>query len=67
MVDFLFGKDMKKFLITISPICAILFIFMWISWGLKGVLVFFGAVLFYIVAAFGFTKWVEFVDKHIKD
>ena len=50
-----------------SPICAILFIFMWISWGLKGVLVFFGAVLFYIVAAFWFTKWVEFVDKHIKD
>lgn len=28
---------MKKFLITISPICAILLIFMWISWGLEGV------------------------------
>lgn len=58
---------MKKFLITMSPICAILLISMWISWGLKGMLVFVGAVPFYIVSAFGFTKWVQFVDKHIKD
>ena len=57
---------MKKFLITISPICAILFICMWISWGLEGILVLFCVALAYVFA-FGFAKWVEFVDKHIKD
>jgi len=66
-VDFLFGKDMKKFLITISPLCAVLFILMWISWGLKGALTFFSAVLFTVALTFGFVKWMEFVDKHIKD
>lgn len=58
---------MKKFLITISPICVVLFLFMWISWGLKGALAFFGALLFVFALALGFTKWMEFVDKHIKD
>lgn len=57
---------MKKFLITISPICAILLISMWISWELEGVLVLFCVALSYILV-FGFAKWVEFVDKHIKD
>lgn len=67
MVDFLFGKDMKKFLITISPICVVLFALMCISWGLKGAFIFFGAVLFTAALALGLAKWVEFVDKHIKD
>jgi len=67
MVDFLFGKGMKKFLITISPLCVVLFALMWISWGLKGVLAFFGGVLFAVALAFGLAKWMEFVDKHIKD
>ena len=58
---------MKKFLITVSPIFVVLFILMWISWGLKGVLVFFGGVLSSIALAFGLAKWAEFVDKHIKD
>jgi hypothetical protein len=58
---------MKKFLITISPLCAVLFVLMWISWGLKGVLAFFGTLLFVVALAFVFAKWVEFVDKHIKD
>ena len=58
---------MKKFLITITPLCVVLFVLMWISWGLKGALAFFGAMLFIVALAFGFTKWVEFVDKHIKD
>ena len=58
---------MKKFLITISPLCVVLFVLMWFSLGLKGVLVFFGAVLFAVTFGFVFTKWVEFVDKHIKD
>jgi Ca2+/H+ antiporter len=67
MVDFLFGKDMKKFLITIFPLCVILFVSIWISWGLKAALVFFGSVLFIVTLAFGLSKWIEFVDKHIKD
>jgi Ca2+/H+ antiporter len=58
---------MKKFLITITPLCVVLFVLMWISWGLKGVLAFFGAMLFIVALAFGLDKWVEFVDKHIKD
>lgn len=58
---------MKKFLITISPLCVILFIFMWISLGLKGALIFFGMTPLIVALAFGFAKWVEFVDKHIKD
>lgn len=58
---------MKKFLITIAPLCAILSALMWISWGLKGVLAFFGALLCVVALAFGFVKWMKFVDKHIKD
>ena len=58
---------MKKFLITITPLCVLLFVFMWISWGLKGVLEFFGITLFAVALVFGFAKWMEFVDKHIKD
>jgi hypothetical protein len=67
MADFLFGKNMKKLLVVISPICVVLFIFMWISWGLKGVFVFFGVALFVVVATVLLTKWIELVDKHIKD
>lgn len=58
---------MKKFLITISPLCVILFVFMWISLGLKGALIFFGAAPLIAALTFGFAEWVEFVDKHIKD
>lgn len=58
---------MKKLLITISPLCALLFILMWISCGLKDALLSFGAILLIIALILGFTKWMEFVDKHIKD
>ena len=58
---------MKKFLITIAPLCAILFALMWFSWGLKGAFAFFGAVLFTVALVFGLVKWMDFVDKHIKD
>ena len=67
MADFLFGKYMKKFLITIFPFCVLLFALMWLSWGLKGALAFFGAVMTVVALAFGLAKWMEFVDKHIKD
>jgi hypothetical protein len=66
MVDFLFGKDMKKFLITIAPFVILLFLLMWFSCGLKGALAFFVALLFVVVAIL-LAKWVGFVDKHVKD
>lgn len=58
---------MKKLLITISPLCIVLFVLMWVSWGLKGVVVFFGAVIIFIVVLVALLKWIEFVDKHIKN
>ena len=58
---------MKKFLITISPLCTILFAAMWFSWGLKGAFAFFGVALFVVVTAILMAKWVEFVEKHFND
>lgn len=58
---------MKKLLVVISPICVVSSVFMWISWGLKGVFVFFFTTLLIVVATVLLVKWVEFVDKHIKD
>lgn len=58
---------MKRLLITISPICIVLFVLMWVSWGLKGAVTFFGAVVIFIVVLVALLKWIEFVDKHIKD
>lgn len=58
---------MKKLLISLSPFFVALFVLMWISWGLKGVLAFFGAILFVTVMEFGLVKWIEFVDEHIND
>ena len=58
---------MKKFLITISPLCIVLFILMWISYGLEGAIVFVGAVIFAVALIALFRKWIEFVDKHIED
>lgn len=65
---------MKKDLITISPLCVILFVFLWISQGLKCALVFFGIalkfvgiVLFIVALIYGIGMWVTFIDKHIKD
>lgn len=58
---------MKKFLITMAPFVILLFLFMWFSWGLEGALAFFGILLFIGVLTLGLAKWIEFVDKHIKD
>ena len=58
---------MKKFLIAISPFCAMLFVLMLNSCGLKDALLSFGAILLIIALILGFIKWMEFIDKHIKD
>ena len=58
---------MNKFLITIAPFFILLFLVMLFLLGLKGMLAFFGVVLFTAAFVFGLAKWVDFVDKHIKD
>jgi Ca2+/H+ antiporter len=40
---------------------------MWVSCGLKGAVILLGAVVFIVVLAELLAKWIEFVDKHIKD
>ena len=55
---------MKKFLILILPLCVILFILMWISWGLERTLIFFIVLLLIIIMI---ILWMMFIDKHIKD
>lgn len=56
---------MKKFLITIAPFVILLFLCMLFLWGLKGVLAFFGIVLFTVALTYGTLKWMDFVDKYI--
>ncbi len=58
---------MKKFLITIFPILIVLFIIIWISFGLECAVVYIGVVLSLLVFGAFSIKWIEFVDKHIKD
>ena len=58
---------MKKFLITIFPFCVILFVSIWISCGLEVSLTIIGGLLFIVALSFGLAKWIDFVDKHIKD
>ena len=58
---------MKKILIAIFLLYVISFVLTLISFGLKGALIFLGVVLFTIALAFGFVKWMKFVDKYIKD
>ena len=55
---------MKKLLIIISPLCIILVVPLWVSLELEAVLTLFSAVLFAVILAFGFVKWMKFVDKH---
>lgn len=58
---------MKKFLIIMAPFIILLFLTMLFLWGLKGVLAFFGIILFVVALVFGAFRWADFVDKHIKD
>lgn len=58
---------MKKFLITILPILVILFSCVWIVFGFKYLIAYLIATPIAIILILGIFKWVEFVDKHIKD
>ncbi len=58
---------MKKLLITILPILVILFCCVWIVFGLKDAIAYLIAIPITIILILGIFKWIEFVDKHIKD
>ena len=58
---------MKKFLLSIFPLCVILFVLFWLSFGLKFALTLFGLMLLIAVLAFGFGMWLDFVEEYIKD
>ena len=58
---------MKKVLITMLPILVILFCHIWIVFGLKYAIAYLICIPFGIMLAAALIKWVEFVDKHIKD
>ena len=57
---------MKKFIISIAPPSLISLFLLWFSLGIEGIMVFFEVVLLTIVFVILLTKWLEFVDKHVK-
>lgn len=59
---------MKKLLIFILPIIAIIGIVLWYFFGFDGMLMTIGTVLLVVLLfVFLVVKWNEFVDKNIKD
>lgn len=58
---------MKKLIIAISPILAAIFILKWAVFGLKDAIAYLIATAITIILILGIFKWVDFVDKHIKD
>ena len=68
MVDFLFGKDMKKKdLIVMLPLFVALVVLVWILAGQEEALILLCSLLFTPTLGLVLTKWIEFVGKHIKD
>lgn len=55
---------MKKLLIIIL---VILFCCVWIVFGLRSAIAYLIAIPMATILILGIFKWVEFVDKHIKD
>ena len=58
---------MKKFIISILPLVIVLLILLLICYGIEGLIVFLSLILFFVIFIFLFTRWIKFVDKHIKD
>lgn len=59
---------MKKLLIFILPIIAIIGIVLWYFFGFDGMVMTIGTVLLVVLLfVFLVVKWNEFVDKNIKD
>lgn len=59
---------MKKLLLFILPISVIIAGVLWYSFGFDGMVMTIGTVLFVILfLAFLLVKWIEFIEKNIKD
>ena len=59
---------MMKLLLFILPIIVIIGIVLWYSFGFDGMVMTIGTVLFVILfLAFLLVKWIEFIERNIKD
>lgn len=59
---------MKKLLLIILPISVIIAGVLWYSFGFDGMVMTIGTVLFVILfLAFLLVKWIEFIERNIKD
>lgn len=59
---------MKKLLLFILPISVIVAGVLWYSFGFDGMVMTLGTVLFVILfLAFLLFKWIEFIERNIKD
>ena len=59
---------MKKLLLFILPISVIIAGVLWYSFGFDGMVMTIGTVLFVILfLAFLLVKWMEFIERNIKD
>lgn len=59
---------MKKLLLFILPISVIIAGVLWYSFGFDGMVMTIGTVLFVILfLAFLLVKWIEFIERNIKD
>lgn len=58
---------MKKFLIGMLPLFVALSVLVWILVGIEEALILLGLLLFTPTLILVLTKWIEFVDEHVKD
>lgn len=59
---------MKKLLLFILPISVIIAGVLWYSFGFDGMVMTIGTVLFVILFfVFLLVKWIEFIERNIKD
>ena len=59
---------MKKLLLFILPISVIIAGVLWYEFGFDGMVMTIGTVLFvFLFLAFLLVKWIEFIERNIKD
>ncbi len=57
----------KKDLIAMLPLFVALVVLVWVLVGLEEALILLGSLLFTPTLGLVLTKWIDFVDVHIKD
>lgn len=57
----------KKDLIAMLPLFVTLVVLVWVLVGLEEALILLGSLLFTPTLGLVLTKWIDFVDVHIKD